>query len=115
MSLYKSQKVSKNLYRVPRPKRRMQINANESFNVVNHKGRWIVALASGHERTFKGNQTLNRTQAISLINFLSDYVNLVKPTQATTLHARIKASSNIITRASNELTGLAVGTENGQI
>lgn len=115
MTLYKSQKVSKNLYRVPRPKRRMQLNANEKFCVVNHKGRWIVALAKGLDSQFKSCDTLNRTQALLLINFLAEYVNLVKPTNATTLNASIKASVNRITKASHELTGIATRNEDGQI
>lgn len=85
----------------------MQLNANEKFCVVNHKGRWIVALTKGWDSQFKSCDTLNRTQALLLINFLAEYVYLVKPTNATTLNASIKASVNRITKASHELTGIA--------
>lgn len=111
MRLNKSVKIGKNLYRVPRPKKSMKINANEAFCVVEHKGRWVVAITSGWDREFVGNQKLNRTEALQLISFLSYYVNLVKPTDATALHASIKVSTNRITRSAHELVGVAVGKE----
>lgn len=84
MSEYKAHKVEKGLYRLPRPKRKCAINVVTSLSVCRHKGRWIVALTNEHkwgERTFKGNETINRSQALKMISFLSDYVNLVKPTE----------------------------------
>lgn len=106
--IYKSVKIGKSKYRAPRPKRRMQINATDCLAVVNHKNRWIIALASGWDREFYSCDTINRTQALQMIGFLSDYVNLVKPTEATAINAGLKASTNRIVKASNELTGKAV-------
>lgn len=108
MTNYKSEKVNKNTYRARRPKKRMQLNAYQTFCVVQHKNRWIVALTEGFDREFKSCHTINRTQALQMINFLAEYINLVKPTDATELHARIKVSSNRIIRSANELTGIAM-------
>lgn len=92
----------------------MKINASESFCIVQHKGRWVIAIThldKSWSRVFKGNQKLNRTEAIQLINFLSYYINLVKPTQATMLQASIKASSNRIVKNSSELLSIAMESE----
>jgi len=111
---HKSKKIGKNLYSCPNPKRRISINVCDSLNIVNHKGRWIVALALdqgfGH-RSFKANQTINRSQAINIINFLLNYINLVKPTEASALHASIGASTNMIKRKTTELSALALNNE----
>lgn len=113
-TIYKSKKIGKNLYSCGIPKRRIAINICDSLNIVNHKGRWIVALALdqgfGH-RSFKGNQTINRSQAINIINFLLNYINLVKPTEASALHASIGASTNMIKRKTTELSALALKNE----
>jgi hypothetical protein len=113
---YKSKKIDKNLWSAPRPKRRFSINVSDKLCVVHHKGRWVVALThdQGWESRFWQNQTINRTQALQLIGFLSDYVNLVKPTDATKLKASTKASANRIVKNTNELTGAAVGVNNGK-
>ncbi|HEY9704804.1 MAG TPA: hypothetical protein V6C58_20355 [Allocoleopsis sp.] len=110
MTNYKSVKIERNKYSAPRPKRRFSINVSDKFCVVNHKGRWIVALThnEGWKSYFYGNQTINRTQALKMIGFLSDYVNMVKPTEATFLNATIKASANRIVKNTNELTGKAI-------
>lgn len=108
---YKSIKVEQNKYRVPIPKRRMQISANMTISVCNHKGRWIVAFTEGWDYVFNGCDTLNRTQALKMISFLSDYVNLVKPTEATVLNASIRARTNSMIRDAEALTGLAVSNE----
>lgn len=115
MAKYESVKIGKNKYSAPRPKRRYSINVSDKLCVVKHKGRWIVALTQGEgwKSVFMGNQTINRTQALQMISFLSDYVNLVKPTDATFLNASIKASSNRIIKNTQELTGLAVKLEDG--
>lgn len=105
---YKSIKLERNKYRVPIPKRRMQISADLSLSICNHKGRWIVAFTQGWDKIFWGCDTLNRTQALRMISFLSDYVNLVKPTEATHLNATIRAKSNSIIRDTEHLTALAV-------
>jgi hypothetical protein len=105
---YKSIKIEKNRYRVPIPKRRMQISADLTVSICEHKGRWIIAFTKGWEYQFDGCNTLNRTQALKMISFLSDYVNLVKPTQTTALNASIKARTNSIVRDAEALTGLAV-------
>lgn len=110
-TLYKSIKVERNKYRVPIPKRRMQISADMKLSVCEHKGRWIAAFTHGWDNTFDGCDTLNRTQALKMISFLSDYVNLVKPTEATILNASIRARTNQITRDTEALTGLAVTTK----
>lgn len=114
MNFSKSIKVEKNKYRVPIPKRRFAINVSDSLCITNHKNRWVVALCyeEGNGRMFHGNQTLNRSQAIKLISFLADYVNLVKPTEATAIQASIKASVKMVTRKANELTGIAIKSEN---
>lgn len=77
--------------------------------IVKHKGRWVVALThdEGWKSYFFGNQTINRTEALKLIGFLSEYVNLVKPTEATFLNSTIKVSASRIIRNANELTGKA--------
>lgn len=111
---YKSKKIGKRLYSVSIPKRRMAINVCDSLNIVNHKGRWVVALACSRDfgpRVFHGNQTINRTQAIRMIDFLLNYINLVKPTEATALHAGIKVLTNRITRNATELSALALNSE----
>lgn len=101
-------KVDKGRYRVPIPKRRMQLSANVSFSVCSHKGRWIVALTEGWDKEFSTCNTLSRSNAIKLISFLSDYVNLVKPTETTVLNASIRAKTNSIVRDAEQLTGLAM-------
>lgn len=108
---YKSIKVDRHTFRVPIPKKRMQLSANIHFAICNHKNRWIVALTQGWDKEFIGCNTLNRTQALKMISFLSDYVNLVKPTEATVLNASIRARTNSITRDTEALTGLAVGVK----
>jgi hypothetical protein len=110
---HKSIKVEKNKYCVPRPKRRLSINVSDKLCVVNHKGRWIVALThdEGWKSHFYGNQTINRTQALQIIGFLCDYVNLVKPTNATFLNATIKTYANRTIKNSNALAGIAVKSE----
>lgn len=112
--IYQSVKIGKSKYRVPRPKRRLQINANDSFCVVNHKNRWVIAIVSGWDREFYSCDTINRTQALNLISFLSDYINLVKPTEATALSASLKASTNRIIKTGQELTGIAVKIERNE-
>lgn len=104
---YRSIKVERNKYRVPIPKRRMQINVDMKLSVCEHKGRWILAFTHGWDNVFVGSQTLNRTQALKMISFLSDYINLVKPTEQTILNASIRAKTNSIIRDAEALTGLA--------
>lgn len=109
----KSTRVENRLYRVRNPKRRIQINVDKHLMICYHKGRWVVALthSQGWSRGyFANNETINRSDALKIISFLSDYVNLVKPTEATKLNAAIKVSSNRIKNSSAELTGLAVKT-----
>jgi hypothetical protein len=101
-------KIGKNLFRAKNPKRRMQLNAYQTLAVVKHKGRWIVALTEGWDREFHSCNTINRTDALRIISFLGDYVNLVKPTNETLLNASIKSSANRITRNANELFGEVV-------
>lgn len=110
---HKSIKVDKNKYCVPRPKRRFSINVSDKLCVVNHKNRWIVALThdEGWKSHFYGNQTINRSQALLIIQFLTDYINLVKPTDATALNAKIKVSANRILKSNQELTAIAVNEE----
>lgn len=107
---YKSIKIERDKYAVRIPKRRIAINVSESLNIVEHKGRWIVALASQQnfsgERIFYGNQTINRSQAIQIIDFLMSYINMVKPTEATALHSSIKASTNRVRSTATQLAGL---------
>lgn len=105
--IYQSIKTGKKTYAVPRPKRRIQISADVSFSVCHHKGRWVVALTKGYGREFRSCDRLNRTEALKMISFLSDYVNLVKPTEATHLNKTIRAKLNSVTRDAEALTGLA--------
>ena len=109
----KSVKIERNKYSAPRPKRRFSINVSDKLCVVHHKGRWVIALThdEGWQSRFYGNQTINRTQAIQLIGFLSDYINLVKPTKTTALNASNKVSARRIIRNTNELTGVATKGE----
>lgn len=111
---YKSYKIGKGLYRVRIPKRKIAINVCTGLSICNHKGRWIVALTNEKkwgERTFQQNETINRTQALLMIQFLTDYVNLVKPTEATALNASLKASTSRLIKTGIELTALAVSNE----
>lgn len=108
---YKSIKVERHKYSVPIPKRRLQISVGTHLCVCNHKGRWVVAFTQGNgfsEYFFEGRNTLNRTQALKMISFLSDYVNLVKPTEATFLNASVRAKTNSVIRDTEALTGLAI-------
>lgn len=91
----------------------MQISADLTVSVCEHKGRWVVAFTEGWDYVFRGCNTLNRTQALKMISFLSDYVNLVKPTEATHLNATIRAKANSISRDAEALTGLAVDRTRG--
>lgn len=114
MNYNKSVKIGNNLYEAGRPKRRIKINAYQSLNIIHHKGRWIIALAEldgNWRRVFKSCHTINRTQALLMISFLSDYVNLVKPTQATALTASLKASTNRIIKTGQELSAIAIKKE----
>jgi hypothetical protein len=108
---FRSIKIGSNHYRVPIPKRRMQVSADLKISVCEHKGRLAVAFTRGWDNEFYGCDTLNRTQALKLICFLSDYVNMVKPTEATALNASLKASTNRIIKTGQELTALAVKSE----
>lgn len=112
---YKSVKVGKNRYNVPRPKRRKSLNVMRSLNIVNHKNRWVVALTEDTwtTREFRSCDTINRTEALNIISFLTDYINLVKPTEATALNAGIKVSTNRIHRLTTELTAIALNETQG--
>lgn len=114
---YKSRKIQKGIYNCPIPKRKIAINVETSLSICKHKGRWIVALTKEglwrKDRTFKQNETINRTQALKMIQFLTDYVNLVRPTEATSLNASIKISSNRIKNSAAQLTGMAIKAELG--
>lgn len=105
---YKSQRVKGYLYKVRNPKRRMQISADLSAGIVEHKGRWIVAFTHGWEREFLTCDTLNRSEALKMISFLCDYINLVKPTEATVLNKSIRARTNGMIRDAEALTALAM-------
>lgn len=110
---YKSIRVERNKYCAPRPKRRFSINVSDKLCVVNHKNRWVVALThyEGWRSYFYGHQTINRSQALLMIQFLTDYVNLVKPTDATKLNASIKVSANRVLKNNTELTAMALNEE----
>lgn len=108
---YKSIKIERGKYRVPIPKRRTQINVDLKLSICEHKGRWVLAFTRGWDNVFNGNETLNRSQALKMISFLSDYVNLVGPTEATVLNSSIRARTNSIVRDAESLTGLAVAKQ----
>lgn len=112
MVKYNSIKVARHRYRCPIPKRRMKISADLHLSVCRHKGRWVAAFTHGWDKEFRGCDTLNRTQALKMISFLSDYVNLVKPTEATHLNASIRAKTNSIVRDAEALSGIAVKVSN---
>ena len=109
----KSVKVATNKWNAPRPKRRVRLNVMRSLNIVHHKGRWVVALTDDGwtERYFRSCDTINRTEALKIIGFLSEFINMVKPTEASTLTASIKASTNRTNRVASELSALALGIE----
>lgn len=109
----KSKKIGPKKYSVPIPKRRFSINISDKLCVVNHKNRWVVALTTGEgwQSSFRSNQTINRTQAIRMIGFLSEYINMVKPTNTTELHSNIKVSTNRIARSASELVAVALKNE----
>lgn len=111
MDNFKTEKSGKNIYRARRTKKRVSLNVYQTFCIVQHKNRWIVAFTEGERREFKSCHTINRTQAIQLINLLSEYINLVKPTKATALQASIKASANRVVNTSRELSAIAVGND----
>jgi hypothetical protein len=108
---YKSIKIGKSKYRAPRPKRKCRLNANRSLSIVKHKNRWVIALTEGWDREFYSCDTINRSEALRIISFLADYVNLVKPTEATALNASLKASTNRIVKTGQELAGIAIRCE----
>lgn len=108
---YKSIKIAHNKYRVPIPKRRMQISVDLKMSVVEHKGRLVIAYTRGFDNIFDGCDTINRTTAIKMIGFLSDYVNMVRPTKSTALNSAIKKNSNSIMNYTNHLTGLKIKGE----
>lgn len=89
----------------------MQISANFQLSIVNHKNRWVAAFTHGWDYEFNGCDTLNRTRALQMISFLSDYVNLVQPTDETILNASLKAKTNGIRRDVDALTALALKKE----
>jgi hypothetical protein len=113
LNIYKSVKIDKNKYHVPRPKRRVSLNVMRSLNIVNHKNRWVVALTDDgwSSRHFRSCDTINRTEALKIIGFLVEYINLVKPTEATALTASMKASTNRTMRVASELSAIAVDAE----
>ncbi len=111
--LYKSCKVDRHKYRVPRPKRNMQISADMSASIVEHKGRWIVAFTHGWERHFQSCNRLNRSDALKMISFLCDYINLVKPIETTVLNKSIRAKTNGMIRDAEALTAIAMKRELG--
>lgn len=108
---HKSIKIDRYRYRVPIPKRRMQISVDLKMSVVEHKGRFIIAYTRGFENIFNSCDTINRSEAIKMIGFLSDYVNLVKATKATALNASIRKSSRSIETYANHLTGLKLNNK----
>ena len=109
---HRSTKIGNNEYRVLNSKRRIALNVYPRFAVVYHKNRWVIAFVQDKNmdvtNVFKSCHTINRSEALKLIGFLSDYVNLVGPTEATTLNASNKVSANRIIKNTNVLTGLAV-------
>lgn len=109
-------KIGDNKYSARRPKRRLSLNVFRSLNIVHYKGRWVVALTEDYwaDRTFRSCDTINRTEALKIISFLADYVNMVKPTEATALNASIKASTNRTKRTADELSALAIKLESGK-
>lgn len=111
--IYKTHKVDKNRYSAKRPKRRISLNVSRSLNIVHHKGRWVVALTEDDwsNRTFRSCDTINRTEALKIISFLSDFINMVKPTEATALAAGIRASTNRTLRIATELSAIAIDAE----
>jgi hypothetical protein len=113
LNIYKSSKISKNKYTIRRPKRRLSLNVTRSLNICNHKGRWVVALTDDDwsNRIFRSCDTINRTEALKIISLLVDYINLVKPTEATALTASIRASTNRTLKVASELSAIALNSE----
>lgn len=113
LNIYKSRKEGPNKYNFPRPRRKLGLNVFRSLCIGHHKGRWVVALTEDTwtQRIFRSCDTINRTDALRIIQFLTDYINLVKPTDATTLNASIKASANRILKNNQELTAIALNEE----
>lgn len=114
MKLNKSIKIGRHKYRVQRPRRRLSLNAVTCLCQIEHKGRPVVALTTGWDREFYSRDVINRTDAIRIINFLSDYINTVKPTNATALAASMKATTNRAVRVGQELSAIAVGAESAE-
>lgn len=113
LNIYKAYKEGPNKYNIRRPKRKIGLNVFRSLCICHHKGRWVVALTEDdwNNRYFKSCDTINRTEALRIIQFLTDYINLVKPTDATTLNASIKVSANRILKSNAELTAIALNEE----
>ena len=110
----KSIKVEKNLYRVPNPKKQFTINVSDKVCIVHHKGKWKVAfceLDNNWHRVFQNNKTINRTEALKLIDLLIEYVNMIKPTDATKLHSSTKVSARRILRNNTELSAISLSKE----
>lgn len=96
MKKYLTEKIKAYTFKVGFCKRRLSLNTSRSLCIVNHKNRWAVALTDDNwsDRTYRTCDMINRTEALRIISFLTEYVNLVKPTEATALAASIKASTN---------------------
>lgn len=110
----KSIKLGKGLYRLPNPKRQFTLNVDTKFCIVHHKGKWKVAICnldSNWHRVFKNYNAMNRSEALKLIELLLEYVNMVKPTDATKLHASTKVSARRILRNTTELAAIALDSE----
>jgi hypothetical protein len=111
LNLYKTRRTSQIdfSHEFSIPKRSFQIGVWKQFSICHHNGRWVVSLTSGKRtRYFNHGETINRTQALKLISFLSDYVNMVKPTEETILNKSIRAKTNSTIRDAETLTGLAI-------
>lgn len=113
MKKYLTTKIKDKTFKVGYVKRRFGLNTSRSLCIVNHKNKWTVVLTDDDwsTRTYRTCDKISRSEALRIISFLTDFVNLVKPTEATALAASIKASTNRTLRVASELSAIAVNAE----
>lgn len=88
-----------------RPIRSFQVSANMKLAVVNHKGHLSVAVMDGNQK-YMGCNRISYSEAITLPGWLAQYINMVKPLEATAIYASGKANLKGATRAQEKLLGL---------
>jgi len=92
-----------------RPRRTFQISTTVKLAIVNHKDRLTVALIDPDKRQYKSCNMLSYGDALRLIGWLGEYINMVRPVQATLSASIITAHARGIDREKNKLLAEALG------